>query len=297
MRTGVATDGSAALAPEAAPAPTSGRREIFLRVASAIVLAPLGLWAAYVGGLPLLIATAGAGAVGACEWTRMAAQTEMPWAKYLLYVVMAATSVTAVFLAPQGIELVALVALVGCLVSGGIALIGKGSASSVAFGAIYTALPFGCFVWIREATPNGQLFLMAILAIVWTTDIAAYFAGRGFGGPLLSPKDSPNKTWTGAIGALVCAGLAGAAVARGAGGDFTHWLIFSLALSIIGQCGDLLESRFKRLYGVKDTSGLVPGHGGVLDRLDGLIAATVAAAVVVKFLPSLVPALATAAGG
>lgn len=297
MRTGVATDGSAALAPEAAPARTSGRREIFLRVASAAVLAPLGLWAAYTGGLPLIIATAATGAVAACEWTRMAAQTEMPWAKYLLYAVTAATSATAVFLAPRGIELVALVALVGCIISAGIALAGKGSASSMAFGAIYVTLPFGCFVWIREATPNGQLFLMAILVIVWTTDIAAYFAGRGFGGPLLSPKDSPNKTWTGAIGALVCAGLAGAAVARGAGGDFAHWLIFSLGLSIVGQSGDLLESRFKRLYGVKDTSGLVPGHGGVLDRLDGLIAATVAAAVFVKFLPSLVPALATATGG
>ena len=296
MRTGVATDGSAALAPEAAPARMSGRREIFLRVLSAVILAPLGLWAVYVGGLPLMIATGLTGAVAACEWTRMAAQTEVAWAKYLLYVVMAAASVTAAFVAPYGIELVALAALAGCVISAGIALAGKGSASSMAFGAIYTVLPFGCFVWIREATPNGQLFLMAILAIVWTTDIAAYFAGRGFGGPLLSPKDSPNKTWTGAIGALVCAGLAGAAVARGAGGDFVHWLVFSLALSIVGQTGDLLESRFKRLYGVKDTSGLVPGHGGVLDRLDGLIAATVGAAVVLKFLPTLVPALGATGG-
>ena len=297
MRSDVATDGSAALAPEGVPARSGGRREIFLRVASAVVLAPLGLWAAYAGGLGLLIATAVTGAVAACEWTRMASQTEAPWAKYALYIVMAAASATAVFLAPKGIELVALAALVGCVVSAGIAYLGKGSASSMAFGAIYTTLPFGCFVWIREATPNGQLFLMAILAIVWTTDIAAYFAGRGFGGPLLSPKDSPNKTWTGAIGALVCAGLAGAAVARGAGGDFMHWLVFSLLLSIVGQSGDLLESRFKRLYGVKDTSGLVPGHGGVLDRLDGLIAATVAAAVIVKFLPALVPALGAASPG
>ena len=296
MRTGVATDGSAALAPEAAPARTSGRREILLRVLSAVVLAPLGLWAVYVGGLPLMIATGATGAVAASEWTRMAAQTEAAWAKYLLYVVMAAASIAAAFVAPHGIELVALAALAGCVISAGIAFAGKGSASSMAFGAIYTVLPFGCFVWIREATPNGQLFLMAILVIVWTTDIAAYFAGRGFGGPLLSPKDSPNKTWTGAIGALICAGLAGAAVARGAGGDFVHWLMFSLALSIVGQTGDLLESRFKRLYGVKDTSGLVPGHGGVLDRLDGLIAATVAAAVVLKFLPSLVPALGSAGG-
>lgn len=297
MRSDVATDGSAALAPEGVPARSGGRREIFLRVASAVVLAPLGLWAAYSGGIGLLIATAATGAVAACEWTRMAAQTEQPWARYLLYVVLAATSVIAVFLAPRGIELVALTALVGCVAAGAIAYFGKGSASSMAFGAIYTTLPFGCFVWIREATPNGQLFLMGILAIVWTTDIAAYFAGRGFGGPLLSPKDSPNKTWTGAIGALVCAGLAGAAVARGAGGDFMHWLVFSLLLSIVGQSGDLLESRFKRLYGVKDTSGLVPGHGGVLDRLDGLIAATVAAAVIVKFLPALVPALGAASPG
>ncbi|RYG35164.1 MAG: phosphatidate cytidylyltransferase [Burkholderiales bacterium] len=296
MRTGVAIDGSAALAPEAAPARTSGRREILLRVLSAVILAPLGLWAVYVGGLPLMIATGLTGAVAACEWTRMAAQTETAWSKYLLYIVMAAASAAAAFVAPNGIELVALVALAACVVCAGIALAGKGSASSMAFGAIYAVLPFGCFVWIREATPNGQLFLMAILVIVWTTDIAAYFAGRGFGGPLLSPKDSPNKTWTGAIGALVCAGLAGAAVARGAGGDFVHWLIFSLALSVVGQTGDLLESRFKRLYGVKDTSGLVPGHGGVLDRLDGLIAATVGAAVALKFLPWLVPALGTAGG-
>lgn len=294
MRTGVATDGSAALVSEAAPARASGRREILLRVLSAIVLAPAGLWAAYTGGLPLVIATAATGAVAACEWTRMAAQTETTWSRFLLYIVMAAASVIAVVVAPQGIELVALAALGGCVLSALIALLGKGSASSMAFGAIYTTLPFGCFVWIREATPNGQLFLMAILAIVWTTDIAAYFAGRGFGGPLLSPKDSPNKTWTGAIGALVCAGLAGAAVARGGGGDFMHWLVFSLLLSVVCQSGDLLESRFKRLYGVKDTSGLVPGHGGVLDRLDGLIAATVAAAVVVKFLPALVPALGSA---
>lgn len=297
MRTGVATDGSAALAPESAPPNNNGRREIFLRVASAVVLAPLGLWAAYEGGIGLLIATAATGAVAACEWTRMAAQTEFAWAKYALYVFMASASATAVFLAQYGIELVALAALAGCVVSAAIAYLGKGSASSMAFGAIYTTLPFGCFVWIREVTPNGQLFLMAILAIVWTTDIAAYFAGRGFGGPLLSPKDSPNKTWTGAIGALVCAGLAGAAVARGGGGEFMHWLAFSLFLSIVGQSGDLLESRFKRLYGVKDTSGLVPGHGGVLDRLDGLIAATVAAAVIVKFLPALAPALGTSGAG
>lgn len=289
MRSGGATDGLAALAPEGRS--KGGRREIMLRVATALILAPLGLWAVYTGGLALVIATAACGVVAAFEWTRMAAQADIPWVRWTQYAVLGLTSAAAVILAHRGLETVALVALVGCVVSGSLALFGKGSMSSMAFGAIYTSLPFGCFVWIRETPQHGQLLLIAVLFIVWMTDIGAYFAGRGFGGPLLSPKDSPNKTWTGAIGALVCAGLAGAAIARAGGGDFSHWLVFGLALSMVSQTGDLLESRFKRLYGVKDTSGFIPGHGGVLDRLDGLMAATVAAALIARFLPAMTPAL------
>jgi phosphatidate cytidylyltransferase len=296
MRSDVATDGLAGLAPDEQPR-GDGRREVILRVVSAIILAPLGVWACWSGGLPLAIGTGACAVLASAEWTRMAAQTDAAWAKFLLHVVMAVTAAGAVYVAPQGVELVALVALAGCVVSTGIVWLGKGSVSSMAFGAIYTSLPFGAFVWIREDTPEGRFTLIALLAIVWATDIAAYFAGRGFGGPLLSPKDSPNKTWTGAIGALVCAGLAGGAVARAIGGDFMHWLFASLALSIVAQAGDLLESRFKRLYGVKDTSGIVPGHGGVLDRLDALMAAAVAAALTLRFLPALVPGFSSAAGG
>jgi len=285
----------AALAPEEKT--RGGRREILLRVISGAILAPLGAWAAYAGGIPLMLATGACAVIASLEWTRMAAQTDIRWARYALYVVGAATAAGAVAVAPQGIELVALVALIGCALSSIVVWQGKGSLSSVAFGSIYTSLPFGSFVWIRENNDNGEWILLAILAIVWATDIAAYFAGRGFGGPLLSPKDSPNKTWTGAIGALVCAGLAGAAVARAAGGDFWHWLWASLVLSVVAQAGDLLESRFKRLYGVKDTSGIVPGHGGVLDRLDALMAAAVFAALTLRFLPLLAPGFATAGAG
>jgi phosphatidate cytidylyltransferase len=295
MRSDVAIDDSAASAPEEQK--RGGRREIVLRVISGLILAPLGAWAAYAGGLGLMLATGACGVIAALEWTRMASQTEVKWATYLLYGVAGVTAAGAVYVAPQGIEQVALVSLVGGAVATGLAWLGRGSVSSVAFGAIYTSLPFGAFVWIREANANGQWILLAILAIVWATDIAAYFAGRGFGGPLLSPKDSPNKTWTGAIGALVCAGLAGAAVARAAGGDFWHWLWASLLLSVVAQAGDLLESRFKRLYGVKDTSGLVPGHGGVLDRLDALMAASVVAALVLRFLPALTPGFSSVGAG
>jgi phosphatidate cytidylyltransferase len=296
MRSDVATDDLAALAPEEQKR-GGGRREIVLRVISGAILAPLGAWAVYAGGLGLALATGACALIAALEWTRMASQVEATWARLALYVVVGATAAAAVYFAPQGIEQVALMALIGCAVATGLTWLGKGSISSMAFGAIYTSLPFGAFVWIREANVNGQWILLAILAIVWATDIAAYFAGRGFGGPLLSPKDSPNKTWTGAIGALVCAGLAGAAVARAAGGDFWHWLWASLLLSIVAQAGDLLESRFKRLYGVKDTSGIVPGHGGVLDRLDALMAASVVAALVLRFLPQLAPGFSSVSAG
>jgi phosphatidate cytidylyltransferase len=296
MRSDVATDDLAALAPDEQNR-RGGRREILLRVVSGAVLAPLGAWAVYAGGLGLALATGACAVLAALEWTRMASQTGSSWARCLLYLVAGATAAGAVYVAPQGIEQVALVALIGCALAAGLARISKGSASSMAFGIIYTSLPFGAFVWIREDAFNGQWILLSILAIVWTTDIAAYFAGRGFGGPLLSPKDSPNKTWTGAIGALVCAGLAGAAVARAAGGDFWHWLWASLFLSVVAQAGDLLESRFKRLYGVKDTSGIVPGHGGVLDRLDALMAASVVAALVLRFLPALAPGFSTVSAG
>ncbi len=301
MRSDAVTDDSAALAPDAPaqepPKVGGGRREIILRVVSAAILAPLGAWACWVGGLPLTMATGACAVVASAEWTRMASQAEQEWTRVALLVAMAVGATAAVFLASKGIEWVALTSLMTAAVVAGVSWVGKGSVSSMAFGAIYTTLPFGAFVWVRELTPNGQLTLVAILAIVWATDIAAYFAGRGFGGPLLSPKDSPNKTWTGAIGALVCAGLAGGAVARAAGGDFTHWLFASLILSVVAQAGDLLESRFKRLYGVKDTSGIVPGHGGVLDRLDALMAASVFAALILRFFPAIAPGFTSAGAG
>jgi phosphatidate cytidylyltransferase len=223
----------------------------------------------------------------------MAGKVEGVVLKGLLFLAMSGGAVAGVVLAPGGLETVALLALATAGLAAALAWLGKISIASMMLGAIYVILPFGAFVWIRSAAVDGRMTLLAILAIVWATDIAAYFAGRGFGGPLLSPKDSPNKTWTGAIGAVICAALAGGAVARAFGGDFVHWLVASIALSIVAQGGDLLESRFKRFFGVKDTSGLVPGHGGVLDRLDALMAATVLAALVIRFAPALAPGFGT----
>lgn len=299
MPTVAATDDLAALESESrtpAGRRAGGAREILLRVISAAILAPAGVAAVWYGGVWILLATGACAFLASIEWTRMAAQSSSVWGMRALYAVMAIGAVAAVVLAPRGFEYSALGALAACVLAAGIAKLAGGSVTSMAFGAIYTSLPFGAFVWIREVTPDGRLSLLSILAIVWATDIAAYFAGRGFGGPLLSPKDSPNKTWNGAIGAVVCACLAGAAVARAAGGDFNHWLAASFVLSVVAQAGDLMESRFKRLYGVKDTSGLVPGHGGVLDRLDALMAATFVAALALRLAPAMVPGFGAGAG-
>jgi phosphatidate cytidylyltransferase len=112
-----------------------------------------------------------------------------------------------------------------------------------------------------------------LLAVVWATDIGAYAVGRGVGGPRLAPRWSPRKTWSGLAGGTVCAALAGGLTALALGVSPALPLVLTSAgLAIVAQFGDLAESLAKRRFGVKDSSGLIPGHGGLLDRLDGLLA-------------------------
>jgi phosphatidate cytidylyltransferase len=122
----------------------------------------------------------------------------------------------------------------------------------------------------RAQAEGGLLLTMAIMVFVWITDISAFFAGRGLGGPLLSPRESPNKRWSGALAAFIMTVLAGLALALSLGMPVIAWAVAALSVSVAAQLGDLLESRFKRSFGVKDAGGLIPGHGGLLDRVDGL---------------------------
>jgi phosphatidate cytidylyltransferase len=274
--------------PNAAPAPKSGR-EILLRVITGVILAPVGLLIVYYGGSALAVGTSLCAVLAAAEWTRMAAGNGSLLARRVLFLVLGGGAMAATWLGQIGLPAVVLASLATSAAAAGVSLWAGRPASGMAFGAIYTSLPFGAFVWIRDSSELGLVYLVALLVVVWATDISAYFAGRGFGGPLLSPQDSPNKTWNGAIGAVICAGLAGAAVGRFTGASGYGWLVASLMLSVIAQLGDLLESRFKRTYGVKDTSGIIPGHGGVLDRLDSLMASTVVVAAILYLAPQLAP--------
>jgi phosphatidate cytidylyltransferase len=137
-------------------------------------------------------------------------------------------------------------------------------------GFVYALLPALSLLWIRDRAPQGLELLLWIFIVTWTTDIGAYFAGRSIGGPKLAPRISPNKTIAGLVGGVISAALAGYAWAELTSlSAALFWLapVFALA----AQAGDLFESWMKRKAGVKDSGNWLPGHGGALDRLDGLV--------------------------
>ena len=151
-----------------------------------------------------------------------------------------------------------------------------GGGGRLAGGVLYAGLPAICLLFLRDQ-PQGIGLTLWTLAAVWATDIGAFFAGRGIGGPKLAPAISPNKTWAGLAGGIVAAAIIGALIA------YALKLPAGLTLlggpiAILAQMGDLYESWLKRRVGVKDSGSLLPGHGGVLDRLDGLVPVAVVVA-------------------
>lgn len=165
-------------------------------------------------------------------------------------------------------------------VLGGALLLGLASRRlAMGWGFLYIVLPAFCLVVLSWEDYGGGALILWTFVVTWATDIFAYFAGRAIGGPKLAPKISPNKTWAGLIGGVAGASFAGWAVAwyfqLG-----TPFLWIGATMGIIAQLGDLYESWVKRRAGVKDSSSLLPGHGGVLDRLDGLLAVAVAVMII-----------------
>jgi phosphatidate cytidylyltransferase len=148
-------------------------------------------------------------------------------------------------------------------------------------GVLYVALPLVALMSLRADPVYGLIAVAWLFVVVWSADTGAYAAGRGIGGPKLAPSISPNKTW---------AGLAGAAVGAALAGGLAGWLadlpslapvvIIAAVIGVVEQLGDLFESLLKRHHGVKDSGAVIPGHGGMLDRVDGLVAASLVAVLV-----------------
>lgn len=160
-----------------------------------------------------------------------------------------------------------------------------------ALGAAAIGLGGVSLVWLRTDAHAGAANVLFLFLVVWASDIGAYMTGRALGGPRLWPAVSPNKTWAGALGGLAAAMAIGflAAVSLSLGQLAWAALPVAAVLGMAAQGGDLLESWLKRRFGVKDSSGLIPGHGGLLDRLDGVLAAAPLAALLSAVLGAGVP--------
>ena len=142
------------------------------------------------------------------------------------------------------------------------------------FGIVYVGVPLCLLFWLRGIPEIGLGLVLWLCFIVWATDIGAYAVGRLVGGPRLAPTISPNKTWSGTFGGVTSAVIVGAVAAIALAAERpVVAAVLALVVSVSAQLGDLFESMKKRQFGVKDSSRLIPGHGGMLDRVDGLLAA------------------------
>ncbi len=260
-------------APPLAPA-KSGLR---LRILSALVMAPAAIAAAWIGGVLLALVVALAGALMGWEWARLCFRGRVGGGPGLVLILAIPAATLAAILAAPASGLALLIA--GALTVGVLSR-GEGDSRLAAFGVLWIGLPCLALVWLAGNAVSGRATIFWIFAVVWATDIGAYAFGRTLGGPRLAPRLSPNKTWSGLVGGVICAALAGAVAAWLLGLSLLSPLpLLSGVLAIVAQSGDLAESMAKRHFGVKDSSGLIPGHGGLLDRLDGMLAVIPAVAV------------------
>ncbi len=235
-----------------------------------MVLAPLVLLDIWFGGLWLdALMVVAAGLMG-WEWVRMTGGGRIgPGGIVAIAALIGVPLVFALGASQQAlVELLCGLAL-ACAVSW---FTQRRQTAWIGLGGLYIGIACLSFLWLRTVPAGGRDLVFWILAVVWATDIGAYFAGRGIGGPKLAPRISPNKTWAGLIGGAFAAGLVGVAAAGLIGRDTLLLVLGGIVLAVIAQGGDLLESWCKRRFGVKDSSHIIPGHGGILDRVDGLLA-------------------------
>ena len=260
---------------KAAPAATSEppSRNLLMRVIAALVLAPLAIAIAYAGGFlwTLLVTLAAAGLY--VEWLMVIGVAGRPHVTVAGVLALAAAGAC---LGAGRLDAALLVLAIGLIV---LAAISPAQRRWTIAGFCYAAVAEVASVVLRQDPEEGFVALMLVLLVVWASDIGGYFAGRSIGGPKLWPRVSPKKTWAGAGGGFVGSLVVAAGFAAFGLGPVAPLLILGAALSVVSQFGDLFESAVKRRFGVKDSSHLIPGHGGLMDRLDGYVAAVAVAAI------------------
>jgi phosphatidate cytidylyltransferase len=219
-------------------------------------------------------------AILAWDWGRLVRQKTRDTG----FFIHAASTIVACVLAATGAGWTALLILGAGACTAALATSGLQSRAWSALGVLYLGLPGLILVWFRSDQAYGVTAIFFFFLVVWSADIAAYFTGRTLGGPKLAPRISPGKTWSGFAGGLIIPTLLSFGYALWLGGTSAVTLALTgAALALSSQFGDLAESAIKRNFHVKDAGQLLPGHGGLLDRVDGLIGAALAAGVIVNF--------------
>jgi len=272
----VAAEPGTASAPAAPAASAGGRSNLASRVIVGVFLAVVAIADIWVGGpvFTLMIAV-GVGLV-LWEWCAMHA-IPLPWRLAGLAVLAGASGLAQAGLVLQALALLGAAILVFLPLSALARTAGKRWLST---GLLYAGLPAVALIWLRNQ-PDGFALVMWTMGLVWATDIFAYFAGRSIGGPKIWPAVSPNKTWAGLMGGMAAAALFSvvfAGVGNWSQSAITMALVGAL-LAVVAQAGDFLESWLKRRAGVKDSGTLLRGHGGVMDRVDGLVPVCVVVAL------------------
>ncbi|WP_164116886.1 phosphatidate cytidylyltransferase [Sphingorhabdus sp. Alg239-R122] len=250
------------------------KSDLGLRVISGVAMGVIALTALYLGGNAFWLLLAIGAVAMQHEWAALVERSKnRKLAMLALFVPISIMSPLAAGPSFLALGLIVAAFLFVCAVERGAAL---------ASGIFYAGLPVLGLLYLR-ASEDGLILAFWAMAIVWATDIGAYFAGRAIGGPKLAPSISPNKTWAGLVGGMAAALVTGLLFHIYAG--LPAVLAFaSPILAALAQCGDLLESGMKRKAGLKDSGNLIPGHGGILDRVDGLVPVAIVAAMIVAAL-------------
>lgn len=256
------------------------------RVISGIVMASVFLIAAYIGGWIFTGLMALVSLVVWSEWSDIALSQGDDRAKLIGFAGICALFLCLVLLSETELILAVLfifAASIGTMLS-------WSGGPPAATGLFYAGGFLVAMAQLRNGVGdhNGIFALLFLCAAVWATDIGAYFAGRAIGGPKLAPIISPNKTISGALGGVICAMIAAGIIAGALGQrNLLIYLVLAAFLSVISQSGDLYESWIKRRAGIKDSGAIIPGHGGAMDRVDGLVFAAITLWVINGFCDML----------
>lgn len=240
------------------------------RIVSALIMAPLALGIVWLGSPFFDGLVAVAGLVMIWEWDRICRGRFGATGR-----VSAVAIAAAILMAPHYPIPALAVVWIATLAAAAFSRSGW-----LAMGTLYIGLPLVSLVWMRAEAGAGTVFWL--LLVVWATDTGGYLFGRTIGGPRLAPRISPKKTWAGLIGGMLCAAIVGGALAYVLGvSDWGKLAALAAVFAVVAQIGDLFESSVKRRFDVKDSSQIIPGHGGLLDRVDGLIAVAPVVALMV----------------